>query len=61
MLMKTQDMGYILQKVQSEKKVNQHYAIVLHFIKRLNAPFIFLGTVVYESPTFAAENWEANC
>lgn len=42
MLMKTQDMGYVLQKVQSEKKVNRHYAIVLGLIKRLTTLLSFL-------------------
>lgn len=35
MIMKTQDMGYILQKLQSEKKVTEfdnYYSLRLYFI-----------------------------
>lgn len=58
MLMKTQDMGYILQKLQSEKKVDWCFYCKTHgwLIAFLQS---FLEGFGYGIPWFNAENWEA--
>ena len=60
MLMKTQDMGYILQKVQSEKKVRALLWIVLLFLMGFCAKYCDNGGLTGKVLVFLAENWKAN-
>lgn len=55
--MKTQDIGYVLQKVQSDKKV------VNNFTKKLFIEFYFyeFNLVVIILLLFNAENWKVDC
>lgn len=58
MLMKTQDIGYILQKLQSEKKV---CTISFQYIQVTRANSLCNILILFYTSISGAENWEAYC
>jgi len=58
--MKTQDIGYILQKAQSEKKVNDSVTVLHSVSGYLTFSKCFLITIILNVMA-AAENRKANC
>ena len=57
MLMKTQDIGYIFQKVQSEKKVINTYIMKLWATNW----FFEINMLVIIMSLINLENWKVNC